>query len=75
MEIPYYLLSDETLNSVVEAFVLREGTDYGEIEYSLDAKVSSILKQLKNGSAIIVFDDDSGTCDIIPKSTPLRERG
>ena len=29
-------LSQEALYGLVEAFVLREGTDYGELEFSLE---------------------------------------
>jgi uncharacterized protein YheU (UPF0270 family) len=30
MIIPHHMLSPEVLHSVIEAFVTREGTDYGE---------------------------------------------
>jgi uncharacterized protein YheU (UPF0270 family) len=44
--------------------VLREGTDYGEREFSLEDKVSHVIGQLKRGEAHIVFDPESQTVSI-----------
>ena len=60
------MLSPETLRNLVESFVAREGTDYGEHEVSLDAKVRQVLRQLERGEAVIVFDEASESCNIIP---------
>jgi uncharacterized protein len=49
-------LEPDTLRAVVESFVLREGTDYGAHETSLDAKVAQVLLQLRRGQAQITFD-------------------
>ena len=65
MEIPYERLSAEVLNSLIEHFVLREGTDYGHGEYSLEQKVTTVKKQLERGDAIIVFDEKEESCDIV----------
>jgi len=45
--VPYTELAPDVLHAVVESFVLREGTDYGEKEISLEAKVARVLAQLK----------------------------
>jgi uncharacterized protein YheU (UPF0270 family) len=63
--IPHAELSAEALRSVVESFVLREGTDYGEREISLDQKVAQVLRQLERGEARIVFDAKLETVDIV----------
>jgi uncharacterized protein len=63
--IPYTELSEEALRGVVESFVLREGTDYGEQEFSLDQKVAHVLSQLRRGEARIVFDPATETIDIV----------
>jgi uncharacterized protein len=63
--IPHTELSSEALRSVVESFVLREGTDYGEREISLDQKVGQVLRQLERGEAQIVFDAELQTVDIV----------
>ncbi len=39
MIIPWQELPAETLQSVIESFVLQEGTDYGEQERTLNEKV------------------------------------
>ncbi|MGH8300885.1 MAG: YheU family protein [Steroidobacteraceae bacterium] len=57
-------LSAEALRGVIEAFVLREGTDYGEREYSLEQKVSQVRAQLERGQARILFDPESNTITI-----------
>ena len=59
IEVPYGELSAELLNAVIESFVLREGTDYGEREFSLEDKVARVIGQLKRGEARILFDPES----------------
>jgi uncharacterized protein YheU (UPF0270 family) len=56
VEVPYSEMPAELLHAVVESFVLREGTDYGEREFSLEAKVDGVIRQLKKGEAKIIFD-------------------
>jgi len=66
MEIPYQLLSEAALRGIIEEFVLREGTDYGVREYTIEDKIRTVASQLKRGSAKIVFDARDGTCNIVP---------
>lgn len=63
--VPAAELSHETLQRVIEAFVLREGTDYGAVEYSLEQKVRHVLRQLERGEAHIVFDPNTESVDIV----------
>jgi uncharacterized protein YheU (UPF0270 family) len=56
IDIPHTALAADVLRAVIESFVLREGTDYGEKEISLDHKVSAVMRQLERGEAKIVFD-------------------
>ena len=56
VSVPYTELSPEALRGVVESFVLREGTDYGTYEYSLEQKVAHVMRQLERGEARILFD-------------------
>jgi uncharacterized protein len=65
IHIPHRELSPEALRGVIESFVLREGTDYGEREYSLDDKVAHVRQQLERGEARIEFDPDTESLDII----------
>jgi uncharacterized protein YheU (UPF0270 family) len=64
VEIPYGELSADVLNAVIESFVLREGTDYGEKELSLEVKVARVVTQLKRGEAKILFDPESASVTI-----------
>jgi uncharacterized protein len=45
--------------------VLREGTDYGEREYSLEQKVAQVRAQLERGQARILFDPESNTVTLV----------
>ena len=63
--IPHSELSAEALRGVLESFVLREGTDYGEREVALDQKVAQVLRQLERGEAQIVFDTTLESIDIV----------
>jgi uncharacterized protein YheU (UPF0270 family) len=65
VEVPYTDLAPELLHAVIESYVLREGTDYGEKEFSLEDKVTHVIKQLKRGDAQIVFDPETETVSII----------
>jgi uncharacterized protein YheU (UPF0270 family) len=71
LKIPYDQLNPETLNGVIEEFVTREGTDFGEIEVSLETKISQVLGQLKSGKVVIVFDQGTETCNILRSSNPV----
>ena len=63
--VPHRELAADTLRGVVEAFVLREGTDYGEREFSLEQKVAHVLRQLDEGDAQVLFDPDSESVQIV----------
>ncbi len=65
--IPYEQLSPEALRGVVESYVLREGTEYGERDVPLDTKVTQVLRQIERGEAQIVFDPNSETIDVVVK--------
>jgi uncharacterized protein len=65
VEVPYAQLASGTLRSVIESFVLREGTDYGEREYSLEQKVGHVMRQLERGEAHIVFDPATESVQIV----------
>jgi len=70
--VPHTELSSEALRGVVESFVLREGTDYGRREVSLESKVAEVMRQLERGEARIMFDPASASITIV--LVPQRER-
>jgi uncharacterized protein YheU (UPF0270 family) len=66
VEIPPGLLSPEALAGVLESVVLREGTDYGEVELSFEEKVAQLRRAVARGEARIMYDPDSGTVTVLP---------
>lgn len=67
MEIPYQQLKPETLENIIEDFVLREGTDYGHVDISMKKKIDDVKKLLEIGEAVLTYDETTKTCNIIPK--------
>lgn len=67
MIIPWQQLDPETLDNIIESFVLREGTDYGEQERSLAQKVEDIRKQLNSGEVVLVWSELHETLNIMPR--------
>jgi uncharacterized protein YheU (UPF0270 family) len=70
--VPHTELGAELLRAVIESFVLREGTDYGEREFSLDQKVARVIRQLERGEAQIVFDPQTESVDIAAAAASAR---
>jgi uncharacterized protein YheU (UPF0270 family) len=66
--VPHTALEHDVLRALIESFVLREGTDYGEIEVSLEDKVRRVTRLLERGDAEIVFDPRSESVDIVTKA-------
>lgn len=65
--IPYQQLSADTLQALIEAFVLREGTEYGEQDISLDEKVDQVKRQLQADQLVILYSELHESVDIITK--------
>jgi uncharacterized protein len=68
LKIPWDELSDDALMGIIEEFVTREGTEYGDSELSLDAKCQQVRLQLRGGEAFITYDEELQTCSISPAS-------
>jgi len=66
VEVPYARLAPEVLRRVIEEFVTSEGTEYGAVEKTLDAKVADVMRQLERGQATLVYDAESQTVNIVP---------
>lgn len=73
VKIPYDQLSTEALQGVVEEFVTRDGTDYGEVEMPLETKIAQVMAQIRSGKAVIVFDQETESCTILRSDDPLVE--
>ncbi len=62
--VPPEALAAELRRAVIEAFVLREGTEYGEREFTLEEKVQHVEGQLLKGLVQIVFDPNTQSIDL-----------
>ncbi len=67
LSISYEKLSPEALRAIIEEYVTRNGTDYGEVEMPLDQKIRQVHGELISGKAIILFDATDQTCNIVSK--------
>lgn len=68
IEIPFQQLSEDALLGVIEEFIQREGTDYGEVEFSLSEKTAQIKRLLKAEQSILVFDTETESTTIMDRS-------
>lgn len=62
--IPWQTLDSNTLQNIIEYFVLRDGTDYGQHEKSLAQKVADVRRQLEQGHAVLVWSELHETMNI-----------
>ena len=67
MIIPCDKLSPEVLQTLIEEFVTRDGTDTGYEKKSLENDVAMVKRQLKRGDVLIVYDQNIKTSNIVPK--------
>jgi len=72
--IPVHKLSTKALQGVIEEFISRNGTDYGAIEVPLETSFRQVKNKLKNGSAVLVFDDETETTNIFAADDPVLKK-
>jgi len=72
--VPYKELSVDALQGVIDSFILREGTDYGDRTFSHEQKVAQVQRQLERGEARILFDPLDSSVTIVAVQ-PGRKRG
>ena len=72
------MLNSDTLQGILEEFVLREGTDYGfgsaigsesSQACTLESKVEQVKRQLERGEVVVLFDEQTETCDLVSKGS------
>jgi len=69
--IPVNKLSHKALQGVIEEFISREGTDYGEKEVPTETKFRHVKYKLETGSAVLIFDDETETTNIFLVNDPV----
>ena len=73
-KIPVSKLSAKTLKGVIEEFITRDGTDYGDAEISMESKFKYVKDRLKDGSAVLIFDDKTETTNILLANDPVLKK-
>ena len=73
MIIPYHELSEDALQALVEDFVTRDGTDYGEVEMSMQEKSAYLLALLKKGDLLITYIEELQSCGLVTKEEVARQ--
>jgi uncharacterized protein YheU (UPF0270 family) len=72
--IPHTELSLDALRGVIDNFILREGTDYGDRVVAHEEKVAQVRLQLERNEARILFDPLDSSVTIVPVATLRRDR-
>jgi len=67
--IPHTELAPDVLQALVEEFVTREGTEYGEHDIPLSTKVMQVMAQLNREEVFIVYSELHETCTIVSKES------
>lgn len=77
LEIPWQELSTEALAGLIEEFITREGTDYGEEEVSHQDKIEGLQRQIRRGEVRIVYDPERASATLMTTAglARLRSRG
>jgi uncharacterized protein YheU (UPF0270 family) len=70
-KIPVNKLSPEALQGVINEFISRDGTGYGEMEVSPEKIFRHVKQKLETGSAVLIFDDETETTNIFLANDPI----
>ena len=65
MIVDHHALRPDTLRRLIEEFVTRDGTEYGETETSLDSRAAQVTAQLERREVVIVFDPGTESVTIV----------
>ncbi|MFV0276299.1 MAG: YheU family protein [Parahaliea sp.] len=67
LEIPCARLAAQTLQTLLEDFASRDGTDYGVREHSLEEKVGELRRGLDSGVLRLLYDVESEHWDLVER--------
>ena len=65
IEIAWQDLSRPALDSLIEEFVTRDGTDYGTQERGLESRKQDVHRQLERGDVWIAFDQTTQSVNLL----------
>ncbi|MFT5085157.1 MAG: hypothetical protein ACI9Y1_003215 [Lentisphaeria bacterium] len=72
MIVPAERLTIDAIRAVVESYISREGTDYGEFESSFEENVDQLMPKVISGEVAIVYDEESETVSLMVKADALK---
>lgn len=67
MIVPWQEIPADTLTNLIEEFVTRDGTDYGEREVPLSTRVEQVRRQLQKKEALVWFDELADSVTILSR--------
>jgi len=71
--VPYGNLHPQTLQALIEEFITRDGAVHGHTDVPLSVRVQAVRRQLQSGEAVVVFDEGTESCTIVPnRDVPQR---
>lgn len=70
--IPFAELEKETLQTLLEEMVTRDGTDYGAVEIPTAQKVTQAVRELQAGRVLLCYDNETQTCNLLPAEEARR---
>ncbi len=66
--IPTDRLSKDAVDGLIEEFILREGTDYGHEDTTLEQKKNQIYTQIASGHVVIVYSSITQNTSLMKKT-------
>jgi hypothetical protein len=65
IQVPAQRLEQEVLQNLLEDYASRDGTDYGEVELTLDEKTGNLRRQLQAATLCILYHLETQEWDIV----------
>lgn len=65
MIIPHKQIAPETLHALLESYANRDGTDYGEVELSLEDKVRQLESALERGDIVLCYEEQTDSINLM----------
>ena len=65
IEVPADRLDEHVLQSLLEEYASRDGTDYGEVELTLAQKTGNLRRQIQRGDLLILYQTETEEWDLV----------
>ncbi len=72
IDVPPGRLDSAVFRALMEDYVTRDGTDYGERERSLAEKVEALERQVRAGEVRLLYHGESEQWDLVPADEAAR---